>query len=95
MTTTTTLTAKPAARVVDAVRPAGSPSAPSSAGSSSGPRTGASDSAFAVPPARLAIVALVGLVAGALAGLRPARRAARLDVLRVVATEGRRRAPTA
>ncbi|MER6418009.1 FtsX-like permease family protein [Streptomyces sp. NPDC001137] len=50
---------------------------------------GASDSAFAfaIPPAQLAIVALVGLSAGALAGLRPARRAARLDVLRAIATE--------
>ncbi|MFH8935947.1 ABC transporter permease [Streptomyces griseosporeus] len=50
---------------------------------------GASDSAFAfaLPPARLAVVALVGLTAGALAGLRPARRAARMDVLRAIATE--------
>ncbi|MEU6065420.1 FtsX-like permease family protein [Streptomyces sp. NPDC047082] len=50
---------------------------------------GASDSAFAfaLPPVRLAVVALVGLAAGALAGLRPARRAARLDVLRAIATE--------
>ncbi|RPE38001.1 putative ABC transport system permease protein [Streptomyces sp. Ag109_O5-1] len=50
---------------------------------------GASDTAFAfaVPPARLAVVALVGLAAGALAGLRPARRAARLDVLRAIAME--------
>ncbi|MGW1913807.1 ABC transporter permease [Streptomyces sp. NPDC002076] len=50
---------------------------------------GASDTAFAfaLPPARLAVVALVGLLAGALAGLRPARRAARLDVLRAIATE--------
>ncbi|WP_367325132.1 ABC transporter permease [Streptomyces sp. HUAS ZL42] len=50
---------------------------------------GASDSAFAfaMPPAQLAVVALVGLAAGALAGLRPARRAARLDVLRAIATE--------
>ncbi|MGW2718907.1 ABC transporter permease [Streptomyces sp. NPDC001492] len=50
---------------------------------------GAGDSAFAfaIPPAQLAIVALVGLTAGALAGLRPARRAARLDVLRAIATE--------
>ncbi|MGW0580436.1 ABC transporter permease [Streptomyces sp. NPDC002920] len=50
---------------------------------------GTSDSAFAfaVPPAQLALVALVGLAAGALAGLRPARRAARLDVLRAIATE--------
>jgi putative ABC transport system permease protein len=50
---------------------------------------GASDSAFAfaIPPLRLLVVALVGLAAGALAGLRPARRAARLDVLRAIATE--------
>ncbi|MFI5795853.1 ABC transporter permease [Streptomyces sp. NPDC051677] len=50
---------------------------------------GASDSAFAfaLPPAQLAVVALVGVAAGALAGLRPARRAARLDVLRAIATE--------
>ncbi|MFF4255456.1 ABC transporter permease [Streptomyces sp. NPDC001663] len=50
---------------------------------------GASDSAFAfaVPPVQLLVVALVGLTAGALAGLRPARRAARLDVLRAIATE--------
>jgi putative ABC transport system permease protein len=50
---------------------------------------GASDTAFAfsLPPARLAVVALVGLTAGALAGLRPARRAARLDVLKAIATE--------
>ncbi|RFU85072.1 ABC transporter substrate-binding protein [Streptomyces triticagri] len=50
---------------------------------------GAGDSAFAfaLPPARLAIVALVGLAAGALAGWRPARRAGRLDVLRAIATE--------
>ncbi|MGW1208775.1 ABC transporter permease [Streptomyces sp. NPDC002499] len=50
---------------------------------------GASDSAFAfaIPPVQLLIVALVGLAAGALAGWRPARRAARLDVLRAIATE--------
>ncbi|ANS63182.1 hypothetical protein SLINC_0958 [Streptomyces lincolnensis] len=50
---------------------------------------GASDSsfAFAMPPLQLAVVALVGLAAGALAGLRPARRAACLDVLRAIATE--------
>jgi putative ABC transport system permease protein len=44
-------------------------------------------SAFAVPGPQLAVVLLAGVVAGALAGLRPARRAARLDVLRAVATE--------
>ncbi|MFF9011895.1 ABC transporter permease [Streptomyces sp. NPDC014870] len=50
---------------------------------------GASDSAFAfaLPPLQLAVVALVGLAAGALAAWRPARRAARLDVLRAIATE--------
>lgn len=50
---------------------------------------GAGDTAFAfaVPPVQLLVVALVGLVAGAIAGWRPARRAARLDVLRAIATE--------
>lgn len=50
---------------------------------------GAGDTAFAfaLPPVQLAVVVLVGLAAGALAGLRPARRAARLDVLRAIATE--------
>ncbi|MFI9820595.1 ABC transporter permease [Streptomyces sp. NPDC052013] len=50
---------------------------------------GASDSAFAfaMPPVQLALVALVGLAAGALAGLRPASRAAHLNVLRAIATE--------
>ncbi|MFE6281155.1 ABC transporter permease [Streptomyces sp. NPDC057877] len=50
---------------------------------------GASDSAFAfaLPPLQLTVVVLVGLAAGALAGLRPARRAARLDILKAIATE--------
>lgn len=43
--------------------------------------------AFAVPPTRLALIAAVGLVAGAIAGWRPARGAARLDILRAIATE--------
>ncbi|GAA2430958.1 ABC transporter permease [Streptomyces mauvecolor] len=47
----------------------------------------AGTSAFALPPLQLTVVALVGLLAGAVAGLRPARRAARLDVLRAIATE--------
>lgn len=47
----------------------------------------AGTSAFALPPLPLTVVALVGLLAGAVAGLRPARRAARLDVLRAIATE--------
>ncbi|WAL70981.1 ABC transporter permease [Kitasatospora sp. YST-16] len=42
---------------------------------------------FALPAGRLAVVALVGLAAGALAGLRPAARAAKLDVLRAVASD--------
>ncbi|MFF1408880.1 ABC transporter permease [Streptomyces sp. NPDC058289] len=50
---------------------------------------GASDSAFAfaVPPLQLTLVALVGVAAGILAGWRPAWRAARLDILRAVATD--------
>lgn len=51
----------------------------------------ASDSAgtgsFAIPPGQLAVVLAAGLLAGAVAGLRPAGRAARLDVLRAIATE--------
>ncbi|MFJ4776802.1 ABC transporter permease [Streptomyces sp. NPDC088762] len=43
--------------------------------------------AFAVPPVQLGLVALVGVAAGVLAGRRPARRAARLDILRAIATE--------
>ncbi|MFE7356455.1 ABC transporter permease [Streptomyces sp. NPDC057543] len=42
---------------------------------------------FALPPLRLLVIALVGITAGALAGRRPARRAARLDVLRAIAAE--------
>ncbi|MFI6643938.1 ABC transporter permease [Streptomyces sp. NPDC050504] len=49
--------------------------------------TGDTPFAFAVPPLQLTVVALVGLAAGALAGWRPARRAARLDVLRAIATD--------
>lgn len=50
---------------------------------------GASDSAFtfALPPRQLALVALTGLTAGALAGLRPASRAAHLNILRAIGTE--------
>jgi putative ABC transport system permease protein len=43
--------------------------------------------AFAAPPGQLAIILLVGAVAGVLAGLRPARRAARLNLLTAIATE--------
>lgn len=43
--------------------------------------------AFSLPPVSLAVVLVVGVAAGVLAGWRPARRAARLDVLRAIATE--------
>ncbi|GAA0339754.1 hypothetical protein GCM10009540_69710 [Streptomyces turgidiscabies] len=45
--------------------------------------------AFAPPSGQLAVVpgGRHGVTAGALAGLRPARRAARLDVLRAIVTE--------
>ncbi|SCF98720.1 ABC transporter permease [Streptomyces sp. Ncost-T10-10d] len=49
--------------------------------------TGETAFAFVLPPLRLLVVALVGITAGALAGWRPARRAARLDVLRAIAAE--------
>jgi putative ABC transport system permease protein len=42
---------------------------------------------FAVPPAPLAIFLVVGALAGVVAGIRPARRAARLDVLQAIAAE--------
>lgn len=42
---------------------------------------------FDLPPLRLLLVALVGIAAGVLAGRRPARRAARLNVLRAIAAE--------
>jgi putative ABC transport system permease protein len=41
---------------------------------------------FAVPVPQLAIVLVVGGLSGVLAGMRPARRAARLDVLDAIAT---------
>ncbi|GIU90126.1 MAG: ABC transporter substrate-binding protein [Acidimicrobiia bacterium] len=41
---------------------------------------------FAVPLGELAIVVLVGALAGVVAGARPARRAARTDVLRAIAS---------
>jgi putative ABC transport system permease protein len=44
-------------------------------------------SVFTLPAIRLVVVLVVGGVAGVLAGLRPARRAARLDVLRAIAAE--------
>jgi putative ABC transport system permease protein len=41
---------------------------------------------FAVPGGQLAVIVVVGALAGIVAGLRPARRAAKLDVLQAVAT---------
>ncbi|GGW03479.1 hypothetical protein GCM10010230_38790 [Streptomyces narbonensis] len=49
--------------------------------------SGDSALAFAVPALPLAAVTLVGLVAGVAAAWRPARRAARLEILRAVAQE--------
>jgi putative ABC transport system permease protein len=42
---------------------------------------------FRAPVSQLAIVLVVGAIAGVLAGVRPARRAARLDVLQAIATD--------
>jgi putative ABC transport system permease protein len=42
---------------------------------------------FAAPPPQLAVILLVGAIAGVLAGLRPARRAARLNLLAAIASE--------
>ncbi|HEY3087481.1 MAG TPA: FtsX-like permease family protein [Jatrophihabitantaceae bacterium] len=44
-------------------------------------------SVFTAPPAQLAAFVVVGAVAGTLAGIRPARRAARLSVLRAISAE--------
>ena len=40
-----------------------------------------------IPWGTLTIIAVVGILAGLLAGVLPARRAARLDVLEAIATE--------
>jgi putative ABC transport system permease protein len=44
-------------------------------------------SAFAAPLGQLGVVLAVGALAGVLAGIRPARRAAKLNVLRAIAVE--------
>jgi putative ABC transport system permease protein len=43
--------------------------------------------AFAVPTTSLAVVLVLGALVGVVAALRPARRAARLDILEAIATE--------
>ncbi len=50
-------------------------------------RADAVTSVFSAPVAQLVIVLIAGGVAGVLAGIRPARRAARLDVLAAIATD--------
>ncbi len=42
---------------------------------------------FSLPPAPLVVFLVAGAIAGTLAGIRPARRAARLDILTAIATE--------
>lgn len=42
---------------------------------------------FDAPPTRLLVILLVGAVAGLLAGVRPARRAARVNVIQAISTE--------
>jgi putative ABC transport system permease protein len=42
---------------------------------------------FSAPPVRLLIILLVGAIAGVLAGLRPARRAARLNLMTAITAE--------
>ncbi|HLT69420.1 MAG TPA: FtsX-like permease family protein [Acidimicrobiales bacterium] len=42
---------------------------------------------FAVPSGQLAVIVVLGAVVGVIAALRPARRAARLDVLEAIATD--------
>jgi putative ABC transport system permease protein len=50
-------------------------------------QTAAPVSTFAIPIASLLVILVAGAVAGVLAGINPARRAAKLDVLQAVATE--------
>jgi putative ABC transport system permease protein len=42
---------------------------------------------FSVPPVQLAVFVVIGAVAGVLAAIRPARRAARLEILRAIGVE--------
>jgi putative ABC transport system permease protein len=43
--------------------------------------------AFAVPTSSLAVILVLGALVGVVAAVRPARRAARLDVLEAIATD--------
>jgi putative ABC transport system permease protein len=52
-----------------------------------GRQRGGSVSAFAAPLGQLAVVLAVGAVVGVLAAIRPARRAARLNLLRAISVE--------
>jgi putative ABC transport system permease protein len=47
---------------------------------------GATLGAFAAPPLQLGLFLVLGVLTGILAGIRPARRAARLNVLAAIAT---------
>ncbi len=42
---------------------------------------------FAVPITQLVVIGIIGSLAGVIAALLPARRAARLDVLKAIASE--------
>ncbi|HYU02880.1 MAG TPA: hypothetical protein VEL02_03450, partial [Jatrophihabitantaceae bacterium] len=44
-------------------------------------------STFSAPPVQLAVFLVVGAIAGTLAGIRPARRAARLRILQAISAE--------
>ena len=44
-------------------------------------------STVAVPPTQITVVLVAGALVGVLAAVRPARRAARVDVLRAIATD--------
>jgi putative ABC transport system permease protein len=52
-----------------------------------GANAGSAISTFVLPVGRLVTIVIVGAVAGVVAGLRPARRASRLDVLQAIAAE--------
>ena len=49
-------------------------------------RSAGVDSAFAIPTGTIVVILVLAVTAGVLASIRPARRAARLDVLDALAT---------